>query len=109
MSWIRLPMKYPGKCLVCNERMNVNETALWQKGVGVKHEKCLETESFMKCSICDKPAGCNQCEFREDCNLDKVSELCICKTCSEKDNPFPAYQNSIQKKFRLLETQSSLS
>ena len=29
-------------CLVCNEKIEVNEIGLWAKGLGVKHEKCAQ-------------------------------------------------------------------
>jgi hypothetical protein len=101
MSWVKMSMKFPGKCLVCNEKINVNETGFWSKGIGVKHEKCLEVKEELKCAVCGKLAGCSQCEFRDDCNLDKVSELCICKKCSEESDALSKYQTSVQKKFSL--------
>ncbi len=35
-------MKFPGTCIVCNENIPVNEIGLWAKGLGVKHEKCIQ-------------------------------------------------------------------
>ena len=42
MSWKKQPMKFPGTCIVCNENIPVNEIGLWAKGLGVKHEKCIQ-------------------------------------------------------------------
>jgi hypothetical protein len=42
MSWRKIPMKFPGTCIVCNEKIKVNEIGLWAKGLGVKHEKCAQ-------------------------------------------------------------------
>ena len=101
MSWIKLNMKFPGTCIVCNEKINVNEPGLWQKGVGVKHEKCAEVKE-LKCIVCGGPAGCATCEFRDDCDLEVVSQLCICNKCGEKKDTFYLYQESVKKKFPLL-------
>lgn len=101
MNWIRLSMKFPGTCVVCNERIEINQIALWSKGVGVKHEKCIETKQI-RCAICHSEAGCPTCEYRDDCNLDKVSELCICKRCLDKKDPFFLYLEAIKKTFPYL-------
>lgn len=98
-------MKFPGKCIVCNEKIAVNEFGLWSKGVGVKHEKCAQIKE-LQCSICGKSAGCSYCEFKDDCNLEKVSELCICKECSEKPDSVLLYKNSIKEKFPTLNLSS---
>ena len=64
MSWRKIPMKFPGTCIVCNEKIPVNEIGLWAKGLGVKHEKCAQTNE-LQCIVCGAPAGCPQCEFQE--------------------------------------------
>ena len=46
MSWIKIPMKFPGTCIVCNDKIEINEIGLWSKGVGVKHEKCAQTNEL---------------------------------------------------------------
>jgi hypothetical protein len=101
MSWRKITMKFPGKCVVCNEKIEENEVGLWAQGLGVKHEKCAAIKE-LKCSICGGPAGCPQCEYRDDCDLATVSQLCICKKCSGLQDSFIHYQNSIKKKFPLL-------
>jgi hypothetical protein len=101
MSWLKITMKFPGTCIVCNEKINANEIGLWSKGLGVKHEKCAEVKE-LRCIVCGGPAGCSSCEFRNDCDLEIVSQLCICSKCSEKNDPFTLYRNSVKKKFPLL-------
>tara|TARA_B100000745_G_scaffold92000_1_gene57740 strand:+ start:446 stop:751 length:306 start_codon:yes stop_codon:yes gene_type:complete len=91
-------MKFDGTCIVCNEKIKVNEIGLWAKGLGVKHEKCAEI-SELNCIICDGPAGCATCEFQEDCDRSLVSQMCICKKCEQKTSIFEIYQESIKKKF----------
>lgn len=105
MSWRKIPMKFPGTCIVCNEKIEVNEIGLWAKGLGVKHEKCAEVKE-LRCAICNGPAGCQNCEFQDNCDIEKVSQLCICKKCSEEKTPFVSYQKSIKKKLPLLNLKS---
>lgn len=101
MSWIRLSMKFPGTCIVCNGKIDVNQIGLWSKGIGVKHEKCTEIKEI-KCAICGGMAGCSSCEYHEDCNIEKVSELCICKKCIANNDPYSSYLIAIKKKYPTL-------
>lgn len=103
MSWRKIPMKFPGTCIVCNQKVEVNEMGLWAKGLGVKHEKCASQEvKELKCIICGGPAGCAKCEFADDCDREQVSELCICKKCGGLADSFLQYQKAVQKNFSLL-------
>ena len=101
MSWRKISMKFPGTCIVCNQKIEANEIGLWAKGLGVKHEKCAETNE-LTCIVCGGPAGCAQCEYNDDCDIEAVSQLCICRKCNATENPFDAYQKSVKKKFSLL-------
>lgn len=101
MSWRKITMKFSGTCIVCNEKIDANEVGLWARGIGVKHEKCAEVNE-LRCIVCGGLAGCQQCEFQEDCDRSAVSQLCICKRCSQANNPFVLYQESVKKKFHLL-------
>ena len=101
MSWRKISMKFPGTCIVCNKKIEANEIGLWAKGLGVKHEKCAEVKE-LQCIVCGSPAGCQQCEFQDDCDLETVSQLCICKKCGEKKDSFTFYLDSVKKKFPLL-------
>lgn len=103
MSWRKITMKFPGTCIVCNEKIDANQIGFWAKDVGVKHEKCAQTNE-LQCSVCGGPAGCSVCEFRDECNLELVSQLCICKNCSTKDTAIDLYMTSVKKKFTLLNT-----
>jgi hypothetical protein len=96
-------MKFPGTCIVCNQKIEINEVGLWAKGLGVKHERCASQEAKeLKCIICGGPAGCAKCEFADDCNREIVSEFCICKKCQGLESPFTQYQKAVQKNFSLL-------
>lgn len=101
MSWRAIPMKFPGTCLVCKKKIEVNEVALWAKGLGVKHQACAEVLE-LKCAVCGGPAGCQSCEFLEDCDRARVSQLCICKKCYELKDSFGLYQKAILKQFPTL-------
>ena len=94
-------MKFPGTCIVCNEKIEINEIGLWAKGLGVKHEKCAEVNE-LQCIVCGGPAGCQQCEFQEICDMANVSQFCVCKNCSEQKNVFDSYQKSTHKKFPII-------
>ncbi len=101
MSWRAIPMKFPGTCIVCKKKIEVNEMALWAKGLGVKHQACAEIKE-LKCMICAGPAGCKDCEFAEDCDIAKVSQICVCKKCGETKDVFETYQKSVIKHFPIL-------
>jgi hypothetical protein len=101
MSWRKISMKFPGICIVCKKKIEINEIGLWAKGEGVKHEKCAEIKE-LKCIVCGGPAGCSKCEYSDNCDLNEVSQLCICKKCDETSDPYDSYQNSVKKKFPLL-------
>lgn len=96
-------MKFPGTCIVCNQKIESNEVGLWAKGIGVKHEKCANQEvKELKCIVCGGPSGCQKCEFFDDCDRESVSELCICKKCGDSKDAFTSYQNAVKKNFPLL-------
>ena len=101
MSWRKITMKFPGTCIVCNQKIDANEIGFWSKGIGVKHEKCAEKKE-LTCIVCGNPAGCPQCEFMDICNLELVSQLCICKKCGDKKDVFLLYQKSVSEKFSIL-------
>lgn len=102
MSWRKIPMKFPGNCIICNEKIYVNEIGLWAKGLGVKHEKCAETKE-LKCIICGNSAGCQHCEFYENCDLSQISQNCICKVCEGKSDLFKLYKESVKQSFPALD------
>ena len=95
-------MKFPGTCIVCNEKIQANEVGLWAKGMGVKHEGCADNADELRCAVCGGPAGCPQCELQDSCDIANVSELCVCRGCSEKGGAFASYQMSVGKKFAVL-------
>lgn len=93
-------MKFPGTCIECGEKIEINEIGLWAKGIGVKHEKCIG-EPELKCAVCGRPTGCPSCEFRDDCDIENVSSLCICKRCSDVKDPFSLYKESVKRNYSI--------
>ncbi len=101
MSWRAIPMKFPGTCIVCKKKIEVNEVALWAKGLGVKHQACAQVTE-LRCTMCGGPAGCPNCEFADECDLNRVSQLCICKKCNDNKEAFSHYQKAVSKRFTML-------
>ena len=97
-----MPLKYDGKCVVCNQTVKKNEIGFWSSGIGVKHEKCAEKNKDLKCVICDGLVGCPNCEFIEDCNPLTVSSLCICIKSEQLADPFISYKKAVIEKFPVL-------
>ena len=103
MSWRSISMKFPGTCIVCKKKVEVNEVALWAKGLGIKHQACAQVKE-LKCVECEGPAGCPHCEFADDCDLNRVSQLCICKKCNDDKEAFSLYQKAVSKRFPMLQS-----
>lgn len=93
MSWRPIQLKYAGKCVVCEKAIPVGSQVMWLKGSGVKHPECASAPS-MKCIVCGKPAGCAECEFYEDCDLEAVSQACICVQCAAQSGAFSKYREA---------------
>ena len=96
-----MTIRFPGDCVVCGEKVNANETGMWARGVGVRHVGCVQAKT-LACIVCGGPAGCGMCEFRDDCDIESVSDICICRKCSEMPDTFSVYQRAAAKRFPLL-------
>jgi len=103
--WIRLLVKYKGKCSVCGKEIPQGEYALWSRTAkAIKHVKCepAEPEAIatveLKCFICGKGAGCATCSFESDCNRAVVSQACICEQCMADKNAYKNYQEAFVSK-----------
>lgn len=99
MSWRKMPMKFPGTCIVCRKPIAAKEIGFWAHGLGVKHEKCAADSAELLCAVCGAPAGCSLCEVQDVCDIPNVSQLCICKRCSDDKKAFDLYKNATNKKF----------
>lgn len=105
MKWVRLYMRFPGTCLICGKGVTKGKHALWARGVGVKHVECAEVEAGntkeIPCIVCGGPAGCGRCELADSCDLQRVSQLCICKRCDSGGAIHP-YRAAAARKFPVL-------
>ncbi len=114
-DWIRLLVKFKGKCAECGKEIPAGEYALWSKSSkAIKHEKCEARQSEKKeegkekpqevpeldCFICGKPAGCIECGFEADCDRQAVSQACICSQCMEDKQAYANYQQAFVERAR---------
>ena len=136
-NWIKLTMKFPGKCLDCGKSIPKGQPGLWARGVGVKHVECagsadaagdndknddntsiapsgIKTAAktaagIILCAICGKAAGCGECELLEICDLHAVSKNCLCHTCSQKADFMTLYRKAVSSKYAILSGASSVT
>ena len=107
-DWISLVVKYSSKCKTCNKAIFKGEYAVWSRSAqSIKHIEChsrdLESVTSpdsihnmqLKCAICNRLAGCPECEFEQDCDRMKVSQLCICEKCYVDENALELYQHAV--------------
>lgn len=109
-DWIKLLVKYKGKCAECGKEIPAGEYALWSRtSKAIKHVKCETTEKKdektsevpqLYCFICGRPAGCTECGFEADCDRQAVSQACICGQCLEDKQAFVNYQQAFVEKAR---------
>jgi hypothetical protein len=108
-DWIRLLVKYKGKCAECCKEIPQGEYALWSRtSKAIKHVKCetgnsgqeKKDESILEleCYICDKSAVCAECGFESDCNRALVSQACICNQCLSEKTAYENYQEAFLAK-----------
>ena len=112
-KWRKITMKFTGKCMDCSKPILAGQQGMWSKGIGVKHPGCAGVDDDdnkegskpavrISCAVCGKPAGCNECEFQDTCDIPNVSPNCLCHDCSQKGDVMRLYQKSTGSKFPLL-------
>ena len=129
-DWIKISMKFTGKCLECGKPIPSGQQGMWSRGVGVKHVQCAEggatsatataaagdtaatataapnpaASARITCTICGRPAGCPECEFQDSCDIQNVSPGCLCRECSQKgsDAVMSQYVASVGGRFPVL-------
>jgi len=109
-DWIKLPVKYRGKCCKCGKEISTGDYALWSRSSkAIMHLKCEVSETLedkkqklieLDCFICTQPAGCSECGFEADCNREVVSHACICDRCMQEKNSYLKYQQAFLEKMR---------
>jgi hypothetical protein len=123
--WIKLLVKYKGKCVACGKEIPQGEHALWSKtSKAIKHIMCEapqekdagkekpeakgshpqtavaleETLPELNCFICAKTAECSTCSLEVNCNRQMVSQACICESCLSASHAYENYQQAFLAK-----------
>jgi hypothetical protein len=110
-DWIRLLVKYKGKCAECGKEIPQGDYALWSRtSKAIKHVKCEsektehekkgESVLELECYVCGKSAACAECGFESDCNRSLVSQACICNKCLSEKNAYENYQDAFLAKMQ---------
>ncbi len=81
---------------------------MWSRSTqSIKHIEChsKDLESLtspdslhnlqLKCVVCNRPAGCPECEFEQDCDRMRVSQLCICEKCYLNQDALENYNHAV--------------
>lgn len=118
-DWIRLLVKYKGKCSTCGKEISSGEYALWSKSSkAIKHSECkipspTTTEKRgrdrnrqqktaavdVDCFICGMPVAGNNSGFEaDDYGKQAISQASICNRCLEDKNAYQNYQHAFLEK-----------
>jgi hypothetical protein len=123
-DWIRLLVKYKGKCSICGKEISAGEYALWSKSSkAIKHSECKaphqattekrdqDTKRQHKtsavnvyCFICGRPVETDNSGFEEEDDDDygrqTISQASICNRCLEDKNAYQNYQHAFLEKIQ---------
>jgi hypothetical protein len=117
-DWIRLLVKYKGKCSACGKEISAGQYALWSKSSkAIKHSECNAPPSAtiekrdpdanrqqsmtadVDCFICGKPVAGNNSGFEiDDFGRQAISQTSICNRCLEDQNAYKNYQHAFLEK-----------
>jgi hypothetical protein len=115
-DWIKLLVKYKGKCATCSKEILAGEYALWSKSSkAIKHVECKAIKTAKKgdlninrsrpavtevdCFICGRPISYTGCGFdADDYDRQAISQACICNSCLEDKNAYQNYQQAFLEK-----------
>jgi len=121
-DWIRLLVKYKGKCSSCGKEISAGQYALWSKSSkAIKHTECKTpqpaatttekrdpntnmqqaTAAEVDCFICGRPvAGSNSSIEAHDYGRQAISQASICNICLTDKNVYQNYQHAFLEKIR---------
>ncbi len=125
-DWIRLLVKYKGKCSACGKEITAGQYALWSKSSkAIKHSECNTTKTpsqtvtiekkqvdmnrqqhsmaiKVDCFICSRPVARKDTEFVESDSYGKqsISQVSICNECLEDKNAYQNYQHAFIERIR---------
>ena len=112
-DWIKLLVKFKGKCIECQKQISAGEYALWSKSSKkIKHLQCntndkniniksIENtpEKVLHCSLCEKAVENLPSDYLlKDSNQKEL--IAICETCLENPNSYLKYQEIIHEKIK---------
>lgn len=117
-DWIRLLVKYKGKCSSCSKEISAGQYALWSKSnKAIKHIECKTPEPAtaekrnpdtnwqrptaveVDCFICGRPVEGNNSSFEsDDYGGEAISQATICNRCLEDKNAYQNYQHAFLEK-----------
>jgi hypothetical protein len=124
-DWIRLLVKYKGKCSACGKEITAGQYALWSKSSkAIKHSECNTTTNSSQtvttekkqvdmnrqrsmvakvdCFICSRPVARKDSEFVESDSYGKqsISQASICNECLKDKNAYQNYQYAFIERVR---------
>ena len=119
-DWIRLLVKYKGKCSTCGKEIPAGQYALWSKSSKViRHNECTVPQppattekrdpgtngqkpmaAEVDCFICGGPVAAASWGFAVDKDYARqaISQACICNRCLEDKDAYQNYQNAFLEK-----------
>ena len=117
-DWIRLLVKYKGKCSSCDKEISAGQYALWSKSnKAINHIECKApapattekrdpdtnrqrpTAVEVDCFICSRPVAGNNSSFEsDDYGREAISQATICNRCLEDKNAYQNYQHAFLEK-----------
>lgn len=119
-DWIRLLVKYKGKCSSCGKEISAGQYALWSKNSkAIKHSECKApppattttekidpdtnrqqpTAAEVDCFICGRPVAGNHSSFEaENYGRQAISQASICNRCLEDKSAYQNYQHAFLEK-----------
>lgn len=114
-EWIKLLVKFKGKCQICEKQIVAGEYALWSKSSKkIKHFDCknnnsnkIKNESIEKnsgiilhCLLCGTAV---QTIFADDFFLNRESQkdsIFLCRSCLENPSSYLKYQEIQEEKIK---------
>jgi hypothetical protein len=123
-DWVRLLVKYKGKCSACGKEIPPGQYALWSKSSkAIKHGDCNTSQTTttttekrqvdinnrqqsvatkVDCFICGRPVSRNNSEFVEadGYSMQAISQASICNECLEDKNAYQNYQHAFNERVR---------
>jgi hypothetical protein len=115
-EWIKLLIKFKGKCQICEKQISAGDYALWSKSSKkIKHLNCnnnnnnkVKKETVekdiglnLRCFICDNAVqniSPDDLDFL-NCESQKDS-IFLCKSCLENPKSYLKYQDIIYEKIK---------